>query len=166
MTDWLCIFDFIVRQLVVRHYKVYYPVRHSLLQHMVNSLQKLGFSLNVSKTFSHRLLSFISVKICFRSENNFFFRSSHAYLKGICPCSKILKVINSCIFSSLNNLAELCPAGVSIDTIHFISTGQFGAPQTVSWPGGHHHQVGADENQGGTGEFYRTTGWVWKGIIS
>ncbi|RUS77842.1 hypothetical protein EGW08_014394 [Elysia chlorotica] len=44
-----------ILQLVVRHYKVYYPVRHSLLQHMVNSLQKLGFSLNASS--EHRKLS-------------------------------------------------------------------------------------------------------------
>ncbi|GFN80649.1 transformation/transcription domain-associated protein [Plakobranchus ocellatus] len=44
-----------ILQLVVRHYKVYYPVRHSLLQHMVNSLQKLGFSLNA--TSEHRKLA-------------------------------------------------------------------------------------------------------------
>ncbi|XP_052826902.1 transformation/transcription domain-associated protein [Octopus bimaculoides] len=35
-------------QLVVRHYKVYYPVRHHLIQHMVSSLQRLGFTQNVS----------------------------------------------------------------------------------------------------------------------
>uniref|UniRef100_A0A0L8IF18 Non-specific serine/threonine protein kinase n=1 Tax=Octopus bimaculoides TaxID=37653 RepID=A0A0L8IF18_OCTBM len=33
-------------QLVVRHYKVYYPVRHHLIQHMVSSLQRLGFTQN------------------------------------------------------------------------------------------------------------------------
>ncbi|ESP00831.1 hypothetical protein LOTGIDRAFT_140419, partial [Lottia gigantea] len=33
-----------ILHLVVRHYKVYYPVRHHLIQHMVNSLQRLGFS--------------------------------------------------------------------------------------------------------------------------
>ncbi|KAK6165821.1 hypothetical protein SNE40_022660 [Patella caerulea] len=33
-----------ILHLVVRHYKVYFPVRHHLIQHMVNSLQRLGFS--------------------------------------------------------------------------------------------------------------------------
>ncbi|XP_053390857.1 transformation/transcription domain-associated protein-like [Mercenaria mercenaria] len=33
-----------VLQLVVRHFKVYYPVRHHVIQHMVNSLQRLGFT--------------------------------------------------------------------------------------------------------------------------
>lgn len=36
-----------ILQLVVRHFKVYYPVRHHLIQHMVNSLQKLGFTASV-----------------------------------------------------------------------------------------------------------------------
>ncbi|KAH9524764.1 hypothetical protein Btru_027783 [Bulinus truncatus] len=44
-----------ILQLVVRHYKVYYPVRHSLLQHMVSSLQRLGFSLSAS--LEHRKLA-------------------------------------------------------------------------------------------------------------
>ncbi|KAF0288488.1 Transformation/transcription domain-associated protein [Amphibalanus amphitrite] len=33
-------------QLLVRHNKVYYPVRHQLLVHMVNSVQRLAFSTN------------------------------------------------------------------------------------------------------------------------
>ncbi|XP_008557972.1 transformation/transcription domain-associated protein [Microplitis demolitor] len=37
-----------ILQLVVRHYKVYYPVRHHLVQHMVNSIQRLGFSPNAT----------------------------------------------------------------------------------------------------------------------
>ena len=36
-----------ILQLVVRHFKVYYPVRHHLIQHMVNSLQRLGFTQSV-----------------------------------------------------------------------------------------------------------------------
>ena len=32
-----------ILQLLVRHYKVYYPVRHHLVQYMVNSIQRLGF---------------------------------------------------------------------------------------------------------------------------
>ena len=36
------------RQLLVRHYKVYYPVRHHLIQHMVSSIQRLGLTPNVS----------------------------------------------------------------------------------------------------------------------
>jgi transformation/transcription domain-associated protein len=31
-------------QLVVKHYKVYYPVRHHLIQHVVTSIQRLGFT--------------------------------------------------------------------------------------------------------------------------
>ncbi|XP_052224459.1 transformation/transcription domain-associated protein-like isoform X9 [Dreissena polymorpha] len=44
-----------ILQLVVRHYKVYYPVRHHLIQHMVNSLQRLGFTQNA--TVEHRKLA-------------------------------------------------------------------------------------------------------------
>ncbi|XP_048245320.1 transformation/transcription domain-associated protein-like isoform X4 [Haliotis rufescens] len=44
-----------ILQLVVRHYKVYYPVRHHLIQHMVNSLQRLGFTANAS--IEHRKLA-------------------------------------------------------------------------------------------------------------
>ncbi|KPJ11920.1 Transformation/transcription domain-associated protein [Papilio machaon] len=33
-----------ILQLVVRHYKVYYPVRHALVAHMVSAMQRLGFS--------------------------------------------------------------------------------------------------------------------------
>uniref|UniRef100_T1JAK1 Transformation/transcription domain-associated protein n=1 Tax=Strigamia maritima TaxID=126957 RepID=T1JAK1_STRMM len=41
--------------LLVRHYKVYFPVRHHLLQHMVNSMTKLGFLQNAS--IEHRKLA-------------------------------------------------------------------------------------------------------------
>ena len=37
-----------ILQLVVRHFKVYYPVRHHLIQHMINSKQRLGLAANVS----------------------------------------------------------------------------------------------------------------------
>lgn len=33
-------------QLLIRHYKVYYPVRHHLLQHIVASIQRLGYTMN------------------------------------------------------------------------------------------------------------------------
>lgn len=33
-----------ILQLVVRHFRVYYPVRHHLVQHMINSINRLGFS--------------------------------------------------------------------------------------------------------------------------
>ncbi|KAJ9592433.1 hypothetical protein L9F63_015849, partial [Diploptera punctata] len=46
---------FHILQLVVRHYKVYYPVRHHLVQHMVNSIQRLGFSPTAS--LEHRKLA-------------------------------------------------------------------------------------------------------------
>lgn len=46
---------FHILQLVVRHYKVYYPIRHHLVQHIVNSIQRLGFSPN--STIEHRKLA-------------------------------------------------------------------------------------------------------------
>jgi hypothetical protein len=33
-----------ILQLVVKHHKVYYPVRHHLMQHIVSSIQRLGFT--------------------------------------------------------------------------------------------------------------------------
>ncbi|EDV27262.1 uncharacterized protein TRIADDRAFT_23101 [Trichoplax adhaerens] len=41
--------------LVVRHQKVYYSVRHLLVQHMINAMQKLGFPHN--STIDHRKLA-------------------------------------------------------------------------------------------------------------
>ncbi len=35
------------RQLLCHHYKVYYPVRQHLVQHMVSSMQRLGLTSNV-----------------------------------------------------------------------------------------------------------------------
>ena len=32
-----------ILQLVVKHYKVYYPVRHSLISHIVQNITRLGF---------------------------------------------------------------------------------------------------------------------------
>jgi len=37
-----------ILQLIVRHNKVYYPVRHQLVQHMVTSMQRLAFTTSVS----------------------------------------------------------------------------------------------------------------------
>ncbi|KAG9509570.1 Transformation/transcription domain-associated protein, partial [Fragariocoptes setiger] len=37
-----------ILQLLVRHYKVYYPVRNHLIQYIVNSIQRLGFTPNQS----------------------------------------------------------------------------------------------------------------------
>ncbi|KAL7293008.1 hypothetical protein TKK_0013455 [Trichogramma kaykai] len=46
---------FHILQLVVRHYKVYYPIRHHLVQHMVSSINRLGFS--PTSTIEHRKLA-------------------------------------------------------------------------------------------------------------
>jgi len=46
---------FHILQLVVRHYKVYFPVRHHLVQHIVNSIQRMGFS--PTSTLDHRRLA-------------------------------------------------------------------------------------------------------------
>ena len=37
-----------ILQLIVRHYKVYYPVRHQLVQQMIHSMHRLGYSPNGS----------------------------------------------------------------------------------------------------------------------
>ncbi|XP_015774341.1 PREDICTED: transformation/transcription domain-associated protein-like [Acropora digitifera] len=41
--------------LLVRHYRVYYPVRIHLIQHMISAMQRLGFTANQS--FEHRKLA-------------------------------------------------------------------------------------------------------------
>lgn len=43
-----------VLTLIVKHYKVYYPVRHGLIQQMIASMQRLGFS---SSAMDHKKLS-------------------------------------------------------------------------------------------------------------
>lgn len=44
-----------ILQLLVRHYKVYYPVRHHLIQQMITSMHRLGFSPNA--TIDYRKLA-------------------------------------------------------------------------------------------------------------
>ncbi|XP_037947653.1 transcription-associated protein 1 isoform X2 [Teleopsis dalmanni] len=46
---------FHILQLIVRHYKVYFPVRHQLVQHLINYMQRLGFPPNAS--IEHKKLS-------------------------------------------------------------------------------------------------------------
>ena len=41
--------------MVVKHYKVYYPVRHHLVQHIVSSIQRLGF--NATATIEQKKLA-------------------------------------------------------------------------------------------------------------
>lgn len=42
-------------QLIVRHWKVYYPVRHGVVTHMINGISRLGFT--PTSTFEHRKLA-------------------------------------------------------------------------------------------------------------
>lgn len=44
-----------ILQLVVKHFKVYYPVRHYLIQHIVSSIQRLGF--NAAATIEQKKLA-------------------------------------------------------------------------------------------------------------
>jgi transformation/transcription domain-associated protein len=44
-----------ILQLVVKHFKVYYPVRHHLIQHIVSSIQRLGF--NAAATIEQKKLA-------------------------------------------------------------------------------------------------------------
>ncbi|KFM75841.1 Transformation/transcription domain-associated protein, partial [Stegodyphus mimosarum] len=53
-------------QLLVRHYKVYYPVRHHLIHHMVNSVQRLVFTPNA--TIEHKRLAVDLAEVIIRWE--------------------------------------------------------------------------------------------------
>lgn len=53
-------------QLLVRHYKVYYPVRHHLIQHMVSSVQRLCFTPNA--TIEHKRLAVDLAEVIIRWE--------------------------------------------------------------------------------------------------
>ncbi|CAH1788418.1 unnamed protein product [Owenia fusiformis] len=55
-----------ILQLLVRHYKVYYPVRHHLIQHMVGSIQRLGFT--PSATMEHRKLAVDQAEVIIKWE--------------------------------------------------------------------------------------------------
>ncbi|XP_050299225.1 transcription-associated protein 1 isoform X2 [Anthonomus grandis grandis] len=57
-----------ILQLVVKHYKVYYPVRHDLVQHMVSSIQRLGFS--ATATLEHRKLAVELAEVIIKWELN------------------------------------------------------------------------------------------------
>lgn len=48
MTHSVVVVAYFNRTLLVRHYRVYYPVRIHLIQHMVSAMQRLGFTANVS----------------------------------------------------------------------------------------------------------------------
>ena len=50
------------RQLLCRHYKVYYPVRQHLVQHMVSSMQRLGLTSNVSLMYC--IIDLASTVLC------------------------------------------------------------------------------------------------------
>lgn len=53
-------------QLLYRHYKVYYPVRHHLIQHMVSSVQRLGFTPNAN--IEHKKLAVDLAEVVIRWE--------------------------------------------------------------------------------------------------
>ncbi|XP_066149283.1 transcription-associated protein 1 isoform X2 [Euwallacea fornicatus] len=57
---------FHILQLVVKHYRVYYPVRHDLVQHMVSSIQRLGFS--PTSGLDHRKLAVELVEVIIKWE--------------------------------------------------------------------------------------------------
>ncbi|XP_077513657.1 transcription-associated protein Nipped-A isoform X4 [Amblyomma americanum] len=53
-------------QLLYRHYRVYYPVRHHLIQHMVSSVQRLGFTPNAN--IEHKKLAVDLAEVVIRWE--------------------------------------------------------------------------------------------------
>ncbi|XP_075538774.1 transcription-associated protein Nipped-A isoform X6 [Dermacentor variabilis] len=53
-------------QLLYRHYRVYYPVRHHLVQHMVSSVQRLGFTPNAN--IEHKKLAVDLAEVVVRWE--------------------------------------------------------------------------------------------------
>uniref|UniRef100_A0A6E8VNF8 FAT domain-containing protein n=1 Tax=Anopheles coluzzii TaxID=1518534 RepID=A0A6E8VNF8_ANOCL len=54
---------FHILQLIVRHYKVYYPVRHQLVQQMINSMQRLGNVGNTSTEYRKLTIDLAEVVI-------------------------------------------------------------------------------------------------------
>ncbi|XP_035793214.1 transcription-associated protein 1-like isoform X2 [Anopheles albimanus] len=52
-----------ILQLIVRHYKVYYPVRHQLVQQMINSMHRLGFTANTSAEYRRLSIDLADVVI-------------------------------------------------------------------------------------------------------
>lgn len=55
-----------ILQLLIKNYKVYYPVRHHLIQHMVNSIQRLGFTGSASA--EHRRIAVDLAEVIIRWE--------------------------------------------------------------------------------------------------
>lgn len=55
-----------ILQLLIKNYKVYYPVRHHLIQHMVNSVQRLGLTNNASA--EHRKIAVDLAEVIIRWE--------------------------------------------------------------------------------------------------
>ena len=112
-------------QLLCRHYKVYFPVRQHLVQHMISSIQRLGLTANVSNfTSACQFVSTFSIWLFFSRLKTFiqnadflslsvrktsptsrkrrlilifsFFRSS----KHFYQCSKHFQSLSTHIFSS------------------------------------------------------------------
>ena len=70
-----------ILQLVVKHYKVYYPVRHHLVQHIVSSIQRLGF--NATATIEQKKLAVDLCEIAIKWEvqvQKYFIINSLLYL--------------------------------------------------------------------------------------
>ena len=82
-------------QLLCRHYKVYFPVRQHLVQHMISSIQRLGLTANVSTRIYTLLLYIVQdgEKLCVSPKNvqpfcfhPYFFQS--APVKKLSPIQK------------------------------------------------------------------------------
>lgn len=53
------------RTLLVRHYRVYYPVRIHLIQHMVSAMQRLGFTTSVSEENLDNMIPLLIIFLSF-----------------------------------------------------------------------------------------------------
>jgi hypothetical protein len=74
------------RQLLCRHYRVYFPVRQHLVQHMVSSIQRLGLTPNA--TIEQRRLAVDLAEVIIKWE-----------------FQRVSTYVSHCMFSSTKSLA-------------------------------------------------------------
>ncbi|XP_073941495.1 transcription-associated protein Nipped-A isoform X1 [Choristoneura fumiferana] len=81
---------FHILQLVVRHYKVYYPVRHALVVHMVGAMQRLGFSATAS--LEHRRLAVDLAEVALKWELQRIRDHTHDDIVATSPSGSVKRV--------------------------------------------------------------------------
>lgn len=77
-------------QLIVRHWKVYYPVRHGVVQHMVSGITRLGFT--PTSTFDQRKLAVEMAEVIIKWELE---RIKNEIPEGEPPDEKRIKLLST-----------------------------------------------------------------------